>query len=483
MNYKNSNKKGNGRPRDEKGRFVSIAAIYSTKHNTVDFEEYHKNSMKFWESQGLVKSNQVIRPFEYKPEAFKIPSDFFYTSDEVKSRSREYNNYVLSVSELTDLHVTNPENVLSVAKLVVSKSGGMKNLYIKNDLGKYEGLTLVPFENLKKDSVFYVPLTVEPKDNKVLFQDVVAKNKLIDLVIDTYYKLDFNKSIRTHYTFKNKVDEDKSVYVCRYFSTPIDITIYNKRYVDMSGIIFRKTDSDEDGDRIISTNPKPKWILTKEKDGFLAFDFDNVDTPKSITSLDDLTNLVPNLMIPEEILREFSRIELSKNLNVAPTNHQPIPRGDFDIPVGVTANTRTKYPINITLLDENDNPNKHISAYKIGVFRSPRKDGNYEEMVNVKIKDMEYCYATAPKDLWILIDKNVDKIYFYSVYYNRIIDWCFASTFELLNLLNRFSSEYLTSDVKDELISITRDIKLNYYSQYEDITIENKGLTGFLESL
>lgn len=153
------------------------------------------------------------------------------------------------------------------------------------------------------------------------------------------------------------------------------------------------------------------------------------------------------------------------------------------MPVGVTVDTRTKYPITITILDEDGNPKEHITAYKIGVFRSPRKDGNYEKIVNVRLKDKEYCYATAPKDLWILIDKNVNKIYFYSVYYNRIIDWCFAATFDFLNLLNRFSSEFLTTNVKEELLKSMNNIRLNYYSQYEDITTENKGLSGFLESL
>lgn len=481
MNYKNSNKKGNERPRDEKGRFVSIAAIYSTKHNTVDFEEYHKNNMKFWESKGLVKSNQVIRPFAYKAEAFDIPSDYYYRSNEVKAKLEGYCSYVLQMSNLTEANLEEPENVLTVAKLVPMKDD--KTFYFKNELYHNEGLTLVELGSLSKSFDFYLPITTAPKDTERLFQGVIAKRKLKDLVIDTYYKLDFNKATRTHYTFRNKVDEDDSVYVCKYFSTPIEITIDTKSYNNVSAIIFRKTTSDEDGDRVISTNPGPKWILTKEEGGFLVLDFDDVDTPKSITSLDDLNNLVSNLMIPEEILREFSRIELSKNQHIDSANHQPTPRREFDMPVGVTVDTRTKYPITITLLDEDGNPKEHITAYKIGVFRSPRKEGNYEEIVNVRIKDKDYCYATASKDLWILIDKNVNKIYFYSVYYNRVIDWCFAATFDFLNLLNRFSSEFLTNDVKEELLKNMNDIRLNYYSQYEDITTENEGLSGFLESL
>lgn len=319
MNYKNSNKKGKERPRDEKGRFVSIAAIYSTKHNTTDFEEYHRNNMKYWESRGLFKSDNFFRPFAYKPEAFNIPSNYYYRSNEVKAKLEGYYSYVLQMSNLTEADLEEPENVLTVAKLEPMKDG--KPFYFKNELYNNEGLTLVELGSLSKSFEFYLPVTAAPEDTERLFQGVIAKQKLKDLVIDTYYKLDFNKSIRTHYTFNRNVDEDKSIYVCRYFSTPIDITIDTKRYDDVSAIIFRKTDSDEDDDRIVSINPKPKWILTKEEGGFLAFDFDNVDVPKSISSLDDLANLVPNLMIPEEMLKVFSKIELFKNQNVNPTNH------------------------------------------------------------------------------------------------------------------------------------------------------------------
>lgn len=418
-----------------------------------------------------------VRPFKYRLEAFNIPANYFYTTKEVKAKLEGYYSYVLGMSNLVEANLEEPENILTVAKLDPMKDD--KVFYFKNELYNHEGLTLVELGNLNKSFDFYLHITAAPKDTESLFQGVIAKQKLKDLVIDTYYKLDFNKSTRTHYTFKNKVDTDDSVYVCRYFNTPITMKGYN-----VSAKIFRKTDFDEDGDRIISISPEPVLVLVKQDYGFLVIDLiDKRSQPYPIGTLDDLASLVPNLMIPEEILRVFSRDEIIRNQNVKPTIQQPTPRREFDMPDGVRVNVKEKYPITITLLNENGTPKEHIVAYRLGEFRAPRKEGNYENIVNVKIKDKEYCYTTAPKDLWILIDKNVDKIYFYSVYYNRVIDWCFAATFDFLNLLNRFRSEFLSNDVKEELLKKMNDIRLNYYSQYEDITTDNEGLTGFLESL
>lgn len=476
----NKNSKRNGRPRDEKGRFVSLSAIYSVKHNTVDLEKFYEEKMKFWGSEGLKISSLFIRPFEYRTEAFRIPDNYKYTKNEVLKFLDGPYNYVLEMSDMVEANLAEPEKILSVAKLVNPKDATLDRLYFKNALWKNEGMTLVPLAYLNKDTDFYVPFTSEPKDVEMLFQGVIAKKKLKDLVVDTYYKLDFNKCIRTHYTLTSKIDEDSPVYVCRYYNSPISIYGYD----EVSAVIFKKTDFDEDGDRIILTIPEPVAVLIKQDYGFLVIDLiDKNIQPYPIDKLDELINLVPNLMIPEGILRLFSRDEIIRNQSVKPTIQQPTPRGEFDIPDGVRVNVKEKYPITITLLNENGTPKEHIIAYRLGEFRAPRKDGNYETIVNVKIKDKEYCYATAPKDLWILIDKNVDKIYFYSVYYNRVIDWCFAATFDFLNLLNRFSSEFLSNDVKEELLKKMNDIRLNYYSQYEDITTDNEGLTGFLESL
>lgn len=485
----------NGRPRDEKGRFVSLSAMYSVKHNTVDLEKVFEEKMKFWESQGLAKSDNFFRSFKYRPEAFRIPADYYYEPDEVRTRLGEYNNYVLKMGDLTDANIIEPETILSVAKLVAAKGGSMKTMYIKNSLWRHEGLMLVPIENLNKDSDFYVPMTVKPKDTKVLFQGVVGKNKLIDLVVDTYYKLDFNKAIRTHYTFNDKLDEGCPVYICRYYSSPISIFGHD----DVSAVIFKKTDFDEDGDRIILTNPEPILVLIKQDYGFLAIDLiDKNNQPCPISSLEALTSLVPNLMIPEGILRQLTRIEISNSKGTlsflppsAPREEfttQPTPVGihamsDQPLGFGVRVNLILEVPTVITVVDELDNRVMHINVYRLGEFRAPRKNGEISEITSFSVESGQFFLATGLKDLWILIDENLDKIYFYNTHENKIVDWCLATTFDFLNLLNRFSSELLSEEVKDGLLESMNSIKRNYFSSGKVSAERNEGLTGFLDSL
>lgn len=217
----NKNQKRNERPRDEKGRFVSFSAAYSIKHNVVNLEKIYEKKIKEWSEQGLCKADNIIRSFDYRQEAYRIPNNYKCTPEKAKELLSGNYNYILEMSNLIDANIEEPETILSVARMITLKNGNPKTLYFKNGLSKNEGLILLPLEYLDKDLNFYTPYTVEPKDTELLFQGVVAKRKLKDLVIDTYYKLDFNKTIRTHYVHKNKLRDDAPTDICRYWSTPI----------------------------------------------------------------------------------------------------------------------------------------------------------------------------------------------------------------------------------------------------------------------
>lgn len=486
----NKNQKGNGRARDSKGRFVSLAAVYSVKHNTVDLEKTYEEKMKEWEEQGLAKSDNFFRSFKYRPEAFRIPSSYYYTPEEVKIKLGGYDNYVLKMSELTEVDLEEPESILSVAKLESTRDD--RHYYFKNALYDHEGLTLVKLGKLNKDFDFYLPKTAAPKDTESLFQGVVAKRKLKDLVIDTYYKLDFNKSIRTHYTLNSKLDEDSPIYICRYHSSPMSIFGHD----NVSAVIFKKTDFDEDGDRIILTRPEPIYVLIKQDYGFLAIDLvDKEVQPYPIGKLDELANL-PNLMIPEGMLRQLARVELSDSKGTlsflepsAPRQEctmQPVgfnTRPEQPLGFGIRLNLGLHIPIEILAIDEVNDYKRSIKTYRLGEFRAPRKEGEITEIDDFNIDSGHFYLATGPKDLWILIDENIDKIYFYNVHDRKIVDWCLTTTFDFLNLLNRFSSVLLTDETKGDLIEAMNNIRRNYYSKGIVSDENNYGLTGFLDKL
>lgn len=495
----NKNQKGNGRARDARGRFVSLAAIYSTKHNTVDLEKVYEEKMKEWEEQGLAKAVQVVRPFDYRPEAYKVPENYNYTTEEIKKLLSDNYNYVLEMVDLTNVNIEEPETISFVAKMVAPINSNMKTFYFKNSLCVHEGLTLLHVEYIDKDADFYIPFTSEPKNVETLFQGVVAKRKLKDLVIDTYYKLDFNKSVRTHYIHKGRLNEDYPIHICRYWSNPIkywktpnDEFGYKK---DISAVIFTKTKFDEDGDVVIETIPIPKYILKNHDNGFLVYSLDGEDVV-DIRSLSDLTKLVPNLLIPEDMLRRLARLEILNNKGTLTHLGIPAPeqkcvtepigfntRPEQPLGFGVRLNLGLHMPIEILAIDEVNDYKRSVKTYRLGEFRAPRKEGEIPELDTFNVDSGHFYLATGPKDLWILIDENLDKIYFYNSHENKIVDWCLTTTFDFLNLLNRFSSSFLTEETKGDLVKAMNNILKNYYSKGVISAEKNEGLTGFLKNM
>ena len=70
--------------RNEMGGFGAIrtSAVYSCKHNNgVDFDKVFKEKMKEWEGLSIVKASDLIAPFGYKAEAYKVPDTYYYDKD------------------------------------------------------------------------------------------------------------------------------------------------------------------------------------------------------------------------------------------------------------------------------------------------------------------------------------------------------------------------------------------------------------------
>ena len=243
-------------------------------------------------------------------------------------------------------------------------------------------------------------------------------------------------------------------------------------------MIFSKTKFDEDGDRVIETEPKPKYIFVELDDRFIAHSLGEGD-PIDIRSLNDLANLVPNLMIPEDMLKRLSKIEMINNLESSDLDERcPVSSTEHPKPLGfgVRLNLILGVPNKVPVIDKSDNTTIYLSTYVLGNFRSPRRN------VHIENDPIEFQLASGPKNLWILIDENVDKIYFYNAHDNKIIDWCLTTTSDFLSLLSIFSSNFLSDETKGDLIKAMNNIKLNYFKGI--ISAEkNEGLTGFLKNM
>ena len=483
----NKNSKNNGRPRDEKGRFVSLSAMYSVKHNTVDLEKVFEYKMKYWREKGLQNADGIISPFKYRPEAFDIPENYYYTQEEIDGLAAGYDHYILEMLSLPEDNYA-IENLLLVAKFVPLKRTSLKKeLGIKSTLWKKEGLTLLPIDRLNSNLDFFQPFSTEPKGTELLFQGVIAKRKLKDLVIDTCYKLDFNKAIKNHYIHQDTLDDECVINICRFHHSPINIF----GYVDVSAVIFTKTSFDVDGDRIIDILPEPKYVITETENRLAAYSIED-GTPIDIRSLDDLVNLVPNLMIPEGLLRRLAKIEFinDKNKKFASSNDKSpteVPHidttSDQPLGFGVRVNLLLDIPNVITVVDDSGNRITNINTYRLGEFRAPRKNGEISDITSFSVDSGQFLLATGPNDLWILIDENLDKIYFYNFHDNKIIDWCLTTTFDFLNLFNKFSPIFLSAETKGDLLEAMNNVLKNYYSKGIISTETNKGLIGLMEKI
>ena len=187
---------------------------------------------------------------------------------------------------------------------------------------------------------------------------------------------------------------------------------------NVSAVIFKKTDFDEDGDRIILTRPEPVYVLIKQDYGFLAINLIEKDVqPFPIGKLDELANL-SNLMIPEGMLRQLTRVEIFNNKGkgtlsfIEPSTSrqectmQPIgfhARPDEQpLGFGIRLNLGLHIPIEILAIDEVNDYKKSIKTYRLGEFRAPRKEGEITEIDDFTEESGQFYLATGPKDLWIL---------------------------------------------------------------------------------
>ena len=478
---KNNSRKN--QPRDKKGRFVSIAAIYSSKHNTLDFERVYVAKMRMWEEEGLCKADDVITPFEYRPETFNVPSSYMYGPGEMeKAYSDEDRNYALVMVDLSL-----GEKSSYVARLIPLNID-VEPMYVKNELWHNESLALVHLDDLNRPLDLSIPFDSIVSD-EIKFQGVVAKHKLKDLVIDTTYKLVFNKIIKTHYVNKNTLYDDSPIHVCRYFKDSIDALDYK----DVSAIIFTKTTFDKDGDRMISIKPTPRFVLVELDDKFIAYSLDD-DSFEEIKSLDDLTSLVPNLMIPEEMLKELTKIEFINRKEKTPVKSDDEPTVktndsnclDTGVRINLILNVLTDIPVGSrtapTVQHVSDREVVFLKVYRLGEFRAPR----FQTMAKVQSEinnPIEFQLAAGPNDLWILLAEKIDKIYLYSVHRGEIVDWCLATSFEFLKLLNKFSSSFITEEAKGELLELLDNIRRNYYSKGIVSADKNEGLEGLLKRI
>ena len=288
--------------------------IKDSKRGVVDLDKVVERKMEEWRLKGLVGALEKIRPVSYRPEAYIVPANYYYDPEEVKSKLREKSkyDYVLKFTDLSELP-PDAEKILSIAKLTSTK---VPSLYLRNGLSYNEGLVLVPKDYLgSPDNDNMVRgITALPKNVDYIFRGVVVKNKLKDLVIDTAYKLDFNKAVKTHYIDGTTFKEDLPISVLRYFNNPMSEV---QGYSNISGVVYTKTGFDSDDDMIVSRDPRVKCVIEEFPEGFLfktSYFFESGrHSERMIYSLEELVDNIPNLMIPKEFLRRIAIKEFVNN--------------------------------------------------------------------------------------------------------------------------------------------------------------------------
>lgn len=285
-----------------------------SKRGIVDLDKVVDQKMEEWRLKGLVGALEKIRPVSYRPEAYTVPANYYYSPEEVKSKLREKSkyDYVLKFTDLSNLP-PDAEKILSIAKLTSTR---VPSLYLRNGLSYNEGLVLVTKDSLgiPDDNGMIKGITTLPKNVDYIFRGVIIKNKLKDLIIDTAYKLDFNKSVKTHYIDGTSFKENLPISILRYFNNPIREV---QGYSNISGVVYTKTEFDEDGDMVVSRDPKVKCVIEEFPEGFLfktSYIFESGrHSERMIYSLDELVDNIPNLMIPKEFLRRMAIKEFVNN--------------------------------------------------------------------------------------------------------------------------------------------------------------------------
>lgn len=285
----------------------------NSKHNMINLDEVFEQKMEEWRLKGLVGAIEKINPVVYRSESYTVPDNYYYNPEKAKSmlQKNKY-DYVLKFTDLVELP-SDVEKILSIAKLTSTKA---PSLYLRNGLSYNEGLVLVTEEYLGSSDDYSMMrgITALPKNVDYIFQGVVVKNKLKDLVIDTAYKLDFNKSVKTHYIDGTTFKEDSPISVLRYFNNPMSEV---QGYSNISGVVYTKTGFDSDGDMIVSRDPKVKCVFEEFPEGFLfktSYFFESGrHAERMIYSLEELIDNIPNLMVPEGFLRRMAIKEFVNN--------------------------------------------------------------------------------------------------------------------------------------------------------------------------
>ena len=457
--------------RNEMGGFGAIrtSAVYSCKHNNgVDFDKVFKEKMKEWEGLSIVKASDLIAPFGYKSEAYKVPDTYYYDKDTFE-RILEANSKSLVLyfrDMVNNMFVNSIDDAPYVAYCYNPKNEVNDTLFIRNYLNYDEGVVMTKTISMDSDE----DRDVISKPTEELFNGIIAKTKLRDLVIDTCYKIDFNKAIKTHYVNKRSFNKKSPITILKYFNDPVtELFGYGKTF----GAIYTKTKLDPDGDREIETVPKAKYVIIEKEDGFLFKSLTEFNDDVEVKSVKDL-EAFPNLMIPTNFLRKLvikdflnkrkEKDNRSKDENINSSASNSIYDG-----VSVVSSSAV-----ITLVKDNS----EIRARKLGIFRAPRNIGELSEIVSHN----QFYSAKGPNDLWILIDEKVEKIYFYNSYNNRIVDWCFATTIEFTNILEKFDKKYLSEETKAALIDNMNNVRINSYSELRFAYDLNEGLGGFLKN-
>lgn len=466
MKRTNQKRNENENVRRPVGRPISISAVYSSKHNTIDFNKVFDQKMKEWEGLSIVKAKDVIEPFGYKGEAYKVPSSYYYTEDEVKNMLNINDKLlVLYFKDMADVILKNMEDIPYIAYCFDPTRNSGNILFVRNYLNYDEGLVMTKGVSMDDDEDLD-KISKDPSVTEDLFLGIIAKKKLKDLVIDTCYKVAFNKAVENHYIIKKNFYKNMPITILKYFEEPFSELF---GYGEAFGAVYTKTKLDSDGDRIIETEPEAKYVIVEKENGFVfksltAFN-DNIEV-KSVKDLEAF----PNLMIPADFLR---KLVIKDFLNTR--------KEEDNISKCKTNSFKPRYGVDITMCSKCNvviKENIETEVYKFGVFRAPRLVEETGELDSVSVESNRFHTATGVKDLWILLDGKLDKIYLYNMSNKRVVDCCLATKTEFTNLLEIFGEEYLTEDTKDKLIDDVHKIKLNYYSNGKD----NEGLAGFLKN-
>lgn len=455
--------------RNEMGGFGAIrtSAVYSCKHNNgVDFDKVFKEKMKEWEGLSIVKASDLIAPFGYKAEAYKVPDTYYYDKDTFE-RILEANSKSLVLyfrDMVNNMFVNSIDDVPYVAYCYNPKNEVNDTLFIRNYLNYDEGVVMTKTVSMDSDE----DRDVISKPTEELFNGIIAKTKLRDLVIDTCYKIDFNKAIKTHYVNKRSFNKKSPITILKYFNDPVtELFGYGKTF----GAIYTKTKLDPDGDREIETVPKAKYVIIEKEDGFLFKSLTEFNDDVEVKSVKDL-EAFPNLMIPGIFLRKLVIKEFLNTRKEKDNKSECDSINSFKPRYGVSVNLCLNGVIVIK-------DNSEIKTLKLGEFRAPRNIGEISDIDFVNKDSSQFYFASGPKDLWILVDEKVEKIYFYNAYNNEIIYWCFATTSQFTKLLDKFDEEYASEETKNMLIDNMNNVRKNSKFSHK----ENKGLTGFLKNM